>query len=279
MKKLIFLTLLSCGPLSALPIGSPSEASLTPAGMVFPGLGDNRCDPCLDWCNGISFRFGFYGDYVFNRHLEIDQNNFDDKIDQASLFTNAGYVALNVWDGLDFFATFGTSTFTVEGNTQAFGKLGNGRLRIEMSPEFSWSFGVRATIWEWGCTSAGVEGQYFCTKPHVRQVTENCETSIYPNSWVRCLYEEWQVGVGISHKINQFVPYLGVKCSHARIDFGDAELDFGIWKPAVLYDLESGKDWGFAVGLTYLSCGWGTVTVEGRFADEKAVYVNGQLRF
>lgn len=284
MKKLFttLLTVLACGSAYALPVGNPSDASLLCDGLIWEGHCGDPCDPCLTWCDAFSLRVGFYGDYVFNRHLEIDRNEDDSDIEHAELYTNAGFVAANFWDRLDVFAAFGATNLLINTNASAFGGTNGSRIEIETESDFSWSVGARGTIWECGCTSLGIEGQYFFTRPDVKRVTIGSTTSVYPDHIINAKYREWQIGVGISHRINIFVPYVAVKWSRAQYSFDDARPDTSTGTPFTnveLYDTHNKKDWGYAVGVSVVDCEKASLTVEGRFGDEKALYVNGQIRF
>lgn len=284
MKKLIMtmLTVLACGATYALPVGNPSDASLLCDGLIWEGHCGDPCDPCLSWCEAISMRFGFYGDYVFNRHLELEDNGGGD-IEQTQIFTNAGYLALNIWDRLDVFATLGATNLKFNTNLADFTGIPvsrDNRLDLETSTNFSWSVGARATLWECGCTTLGLEGQYFRSNMDVRRLTARATSSAYPDNNVQALLQEWQVGLGISHRINMFVPYVAVKYSRARLGFDNAVVittDFS--DTITLRDQRSKKHWGYAVGVSLVDCEKASLTVEGRFGDEKALYVNGQIRF
>jgi major outer membrane protein len=275
MKKSFFtlLTVLACSAAQALPVGNPSDASLLCDGLIWEGHCGDPNDPCLTWCDAFSLRVGFYGDYVFNRHLRLDTNEFNKSIEHARLSTNAGFIAANFWDRFDLFTSLGATRLCLESNSFAFGGPSGSRTTVESSTDFSWSLGLRGTIWECGCTSLGAEAQYFSTCPHINRVTFAELISVYPSN-VDAKYREWQVGVGISHRINIFVPYIAVKWSRAKVDYDNAT--FGI---ATLLDQRSKKDWGYAVGVSLVDCEKASLTVEGRFADETALYVNGQLRF
>ncbi len=87
MKKIIFtiLTILSCGGAYALPVGNPSDASLLYDGLIWEGHCADMCDPCVTWCDAFSVRIGFYGDYVFNRHMQVDTIE-----DQSDIETRLG---------------------------------------------------------------------------------------------------------------------------------------------------------------------------------------------
>lgn len=276
MKKLFVavLAILASGAAYALPVGNPSEASLLSDGIFFEGNCGDPCDPCISWCDSFSLRLGFYGDYVFNRHMEVRSDGPD--IEDVEIFTNAAYFALNFWNRFDVFATVGSTNFELDTNASAFGGTNGARFELESdSACASWSVGGRATLWECGCTSLGLEGQYFRANPDVKRITTASALSAYPEYSAR--YHEWQVGLGVSHRINIFVPYVAVKWSRARWDLGGET--FVLSGTNVTQDLENKKSWGYAVGVSLIDCEKAALTVEGRFADEKAVYVNGQIRF
>ena len=47
----------------------------------------------------------------------------------------------------------------------------------------------------------------------------------------------------------------------------------------ILYDVHSKKPWGCAVGVSIVGNNKVSFTLEGRFSDELAAYLNGQVRF
>lgn len=280
MKKLAAtaLMILSCGAAYALPLGNPSEASLLCDGIFFEGPCYDFCESGVGWCDAFSFRLGYYGDFVFDRHLEVDEHHRGDSIEDTEIFTNAGYVAANFWDRFDLFATLGVTNFHIESNAFTFGGPNGDRFKLESETDFSWSLGARVTVWECGCTSFGAEAQYFYTKPHITRVTIAESDSIYPDNNIHFKYREWQFGVGISHRIWNFVPYAGVKVSGVKIDFGDARLAFNALD-IFLHDLENRFSAGYVIGVSFVDRERIALTAEVRFPDEKALYANGQIRF
>ncbi|NGX54840.1 MAG: Major outer membrane porin [Chlamydiae bacterium] len=289
MKRLIALglTLLTCGAAYALPLGNPSEASLMCDGLFCEGRCADFCDPCVDWCDALSFRMGFYGDYVFNRHMEIDNNhNKGNDIEHFEIYTNAGYLAFNAWDRIDIFATLGASNIRLETNSVSLAGYGSGaiagdRFVLETETHFSWSVGARGTLYECGCCSFGIEGQYFYTKPDITRMTSRAIDSVYPDN-LDMKYHEWQVGIGISYRIWNLVPYFGAKWSGAHAEMGDAVVVVSSVTPVfntLLSDLENRFNGGYVLGVSLVDCEKASLTVEARFPDEKAVYVNGQFRF
>ncbi len=283
MKKLFvtMLSILACGAAYALPVGNPADASLLTDGLVWEGFCGDPCDSCLNWCDTFSVRAGFYGDYVFNRHLHVETGHDDEgnNIEHSKLSTNAGYLALNIWDRFDIFTALGTSNFCMDTNARTLGGPSGERFALESNSSFSWSVGGRATLWECACTTLGLEGQYFRFNPEVKRATLAATNSIYPDESTHFRYHEWQVGLGLAHRINIFVPYVAVKWSQARVNFHDTTLAFTADVRDTLNKLENRKDWGVATGVSLIDCEKASLTVEGRWIDEKALYISGQIRF
>nr|CAD29328.1 major outer membrane protein [Chlamydia pecorum] len=222
MKKLLKSAFLSAAffagnaSLHALPVGNPAEPSLLIDGTIWEGMSGDPCDPCATWCDAISLRVGFYGDYVFDRVLKTDvskmflmgtaptsPNNAADSsttaeranpaygkhMHDAEWFTNAGYIALNIWDRFDVFCTLGATSGYFKGNSSSFNLIGligisgsslegkypnanisNGVVELYTDTTFSWSVGARGALWECGCATLGAEFQYAQSKPRVQEL-------------------------------------------------------------------------------------------------------------
>lgn len=289
MKK-VFVTLLTLiSPLSlyALPVGNPWDASLLTTGVICEGHCAEFCDPNVSWCDAWSLRVGFYGDYVFNRHMEVDRNDDDSSISKVELYTNAAYLALNFYDRFDIFATLGTTNIQLRPQSSAFGDtFRNTPALVATETDFSWSLGVRATLWECGCLGIGAEAQYFETHPKLNFYTDDfLNEPEYFHEGDRLIYQEWQIGFGVAYRVNiscsatALVPYAAVKWGRALIDMDDVRVRVSQELPVTLFDLETEREWGYAIGLTLVGCDKAGVTVEGRWASEKAVHVNAQFRY
>ncbi|MCH9625073.1 MAG: Major outer membrane porin [Chlamydiales bacterium] len=282
MKKSFatLLTLLSCSAAHALPLGNPADASLLCDGLFIEGHCYDFCEPDISWCDAYSVRLGYYGDFVFNRHLEVNEHHQHDDIEKTEMYTNAGYIALNLFDRIDLFSTVGASYLWIDTNESAFGGTAGQRLVLETDTSFSWSIGARYTILECGCTLFGVEAQYFSACPSVTRVTLAEESSVYPSSNVVLKYHEWQVGVGLSHRIWNLVPYIGIKASGVCANFNNALVSVPTApNPLELRDLNNQRYAGYAFGVSLVDCERMSLTVEARFPDEKALYASGQVRF
>lgn len=288
MKNLLisFITLLTSVSMYALPIGNPWEASLLCDGVFCEGTcGIDLCDPCVTWYDAWSVRVGFYGDYVYNHHMEVDSNIFQGTIRSTEIYTNAAYLALNFFNRVDIFTTLGKTKLFIMTPGRTFGdNRFNLNTFLDTESYFSWSLGGRGTLWECGCLGVGLEAQYFQTRPNMNSFRVSGEDTVYFRNGDRLKYREWQVGLGAAYRINitycstALVPYVGVKFNHAEIDMDELMLKTD-GTTYTFRDIESERDWGWAVGLTLVGCNKISVTVEGRYANEKAVYVNSQLHF
>lgn len=270
VKKIVlpFLLFFSFGPLFALPLGNPSEAHLFPS----------DCEAAKA-CRCCVFSVGFYGDYVFNRHLKTVTGRH---IDYSQMFTNAAYLAFSFRERFILFTALGETKFKFNTSLGPF-NAGNPhpRFDFESRAAFSWSLGGRATVYEWKCFSFGLGGQYFACSPPAKILFARANVDAYPDEDSSRDYSEWQLNATLSYRYNAFfVPYVGLKYTRVFWEFHNQT--FLITDTlATIPNVKSAKHFGYAIGLTLapFSCKNIAVTAEGRFGDETAVYINGQLRY
>lgn len=291
MKKLTatLLYLLTCGAVYSLPIGNPSEPGLFTRGVWWDGSECNLGTSCFCWLDAWSLRFGYYGDFVFNRHLKINGQGLGKghSVRKTEIDTNAGYLVLNYCDFIEAFATVGATNITLETNEVSWVINGSSNGRLCTDTHFSWSVGARALLFSWNCFNIGLEGQYFRTTPEPTTYISGFLGFINYFNHQRTTYQEWQVGTGISYEISthcpdlSIVPYVGVKWSECRWDTRNFQFirEGSTSELFTIFKLKNSKRWGYAVGTTFTLCDIIGATVEGRWGDEKAVYVNGEFRF
>ncbi len=253
----------------ALPVGNPGEASLF----------HNKTRVCA--LPFASYGIGFYGDYVFNRHMRTNPGK---NVDWTKIFTNAGYLVLNFKERVDLFATLGTTRISLNTSLISFNNAGDTALfELESGTAFSWSVGGRATLWCYKRVSLGIEGQYFSTKPNIKRAYIAAGASAYFDNSLITHYREWQTGLGISYRCNPFfIPYVAVKYSDARWKLANGKnIIVESNTNTFFFNMHSHVPLGYVIGLTFYpkACDSVAVTVEARFSDEKALYVNGQMRF
>ena len=274
MKKIFLLAIifLNLGRVCALPVGNPSEARI----FSDKPLG---CDQFVFSSDAVVWCIGYYGDYVFNRNLETDTHK---KIDYSQMHTNAGYLALNCWDIFEVFTTLGVTKFRFNTSLKPFnGGNPSPRFEFESSTAFSWSVGARGVLFEYKSLSLGVEGQYFSTWPSAKRLFVRANVDAYPDESSQRKFSEWQVGAGISYRYSfYFVPYIAIKYADVFWEFDNQTFSL-TGTLATIPNLRNRKRVGYAIGATFAPfvCQKIAVTVEGRFSDETAVYVNGHIYF
>jgi major outer membrane protein len=210
----------------------------------------------------------------------------DKAIRRTEVFTNAAYLVLNLWDRLDLTTTLGaTSIYFVSPDhtfSSIFDPLFNNTTDLMTNTSFSYSSGVRFTLWECGCFALGAEGQYFYTRPKINYTHSNDFSVRYAGKGQHLKYYDWQIGLGSAYRIDiiqrstAFIPYVGVRWNRARINPGDVRV---VLPSDIFLNQREQRQWGYAVGATFLGCNKISVTAEGRFANENAFYVNSQFRF
>lgn len=274
MKKLTagILTLVSSGMLFALPTGNPAQPALICREVLWEFL-DCFCHGYRPFHGCVSAHVGLWGDYVFNNHMEAHRDTGSD-IERTSTFTNAGYLGLNLFNRMELYATFGATSISLSTNAAAFNGTDGQRFTLETTTDFSWSVGFSTVIWECDCTTFGFDVQYFTTHPDVRRVSIADTNSVYPGSHFDAKYWEWQMSVGVAHQIGCLTPYFAARGGRASINFDRARTaDFE------LVPLASKFNGGYTLGVTWAFCQAATITVEGRWPDQKALHVNGMLHW
>lgn len=273
----------------ALPLGNPLEPSLLTktvfSGYVFPPLNDPRL------CDVWGLKIGYYGDFVWNRHMEIHTSDTRprSKIREIQLETDAALIALNFWNRVDLFCALGGTEIFLISPGGAFNPATDAdsrrRVTITTNTDFAWSCGLRATLWERRCFGLGAEVQYAHARPHLFSLRVDDFLPFDIRSSGHIDYHEWQAGVGAAYKIRipgrcvSLVPYTGIKWAHAVMKVRHPVIAL---TPTTTYSLshfENAKDFGGAVGISMIGCSRASLSVEGRFCDENAIHIDFHFRF
>lgn len=300
MKKWIstLLFLLAKATIYSLPIGNPTDALLysegiwrtcTPCYYEEGGLVGASTQGCFRWTDICALRFGYYGDFVFNRNMRIDGKGLDQAhiIRSTEINTNAAVLTLNLWQAIDLYGTVGVSDFRIETNEKSWILIGQTNGVMTTDSHLSWSVGGRGVLWSWRCFNLGFEGQYFQSKPLFRRyISEFLGFITQFNKNNQVTYHEWQVGGTLSYILQTpcphvtLVPYIGGKYARSLLVTHNFTFqETGNPVTFTIFNLRSHKRGGFAVGSSLIVRDRVGVTVEGRFGDEKAIFVNGQVSF
>lgn len=291
MKKLFLavLVFLTNGLVQALPVGNPADPSLYDP----QGLATNWYNCISPWeLESFAWRIGFYGDYVFDRHLKAGTNlnqvtanaTGAGDIRRTRIVTNSGVINLNILDQFDIFGTFGTTRISILTEATALGLNNTSQFAyVDFGTEMSYSVGGRAIVWQHNGFYVGFEGQYFSTSPKWLSTTgQELGFPSFLNHSNRSGYKEWQAACAASYVFCNSAnfcmsPYTALTFS--GVDWGFAHVlrvrDISFASP----DIEQQKTLGWLIGMTLLMNDLVGVSAEAHFANEKALSVIGQISF
>lgn len=310
MKKLTlaFLMVVAGGSLFALPTFNPMGPALLKEGFFFD-CGEERdcCQPVpeMDWCDFTNWcdkdlaemfgiRLGYYGNFVFDRKLEVDDSqapeaNKGATVHQTSLNTNSAFLGVSMMDRFELFTTLGASRAYLRAVGAVFGPDVDTNVEHELwtDSDFAWSIGGTAILWSCDCIAVGFNGQYFKTTPSISKLVSN-EDDDFSVDMVKghdFKYSEWQVSLGASWWVHLsstgdtgLVPYFSLKYAQAKAESNRYES--GVKANITnIWNLESSQGFGYVLGATLVGGNRTNITVEGSWLNEKAVHVNGQIRF
>lgn len=279
-------------PLFALQIVNPADSVMYTNGLCTDSCSDSEC-----WWDDFSLRFGFYGDYVFDRHLQVNDYlltaadspfvlSSGGDIYRTQLYTNAGMVLLNFCDWIEAYATFGVSRMELNLPNNLFG-IDDGMIILESSSHVSYSVGAAAPIWQSGNFTLGVQAQYFYFYPNMELLHTIIGGIIVRSNDNRAKYVEYQGALAASYTFEN-------EAHHAIIPFAAIQfsgVSFNLSKVDNMLLADQGgltvsfprvhqqRVVGWTIGTSMMLNNAIGVTAEARFANEKALGINGQFRF
>lgn len=152
-------------------------------------------------------------------------------------------------------------------------------LKYETETAFAWGLGATVLLKEFdNGIRVGIDGRYRQAEPDIDKAILN-GVSYSPGDFgvsnSSAEYSEWQVALGISKELGQFVPYGGIK-------YNDVETSVKATISGTTYktdDTNSDGVFGIFVGCDFVPTENFSIGVEGRFIDETAFTVSSTLRF
>jgi hypothetical protein len=165
---------------------------------------------------------------------------------------------------------------------QKFTELGTS-WKLETKHDFVWSIGGTAMLYETkagemgdGIFRIGVDGRYRKIDLDLDKLTVGGTTYKLSDFGVSgdCDMKEWQVALGLSYQIQQFIPYVGVKYSDLR-----GKLALKTPTDEASGKFRADKKVGFFVGGDLAINDTVSANIEGRFIDETAMSFGLLCRF
>jgi hypothetical protein len=171
----------------------------------------------------------------------------------------------------------GRLSYGLTENVEIYGRLGGASFDIvddvdvnateqtfEGSGEFAWGGGIAGILYDAGTWNIAGNANYLAHSSHTGTITPAGTT----NNDID--FSEWNLGLQIQGKYDQFLPYLGVK-------YSDATIEYNRLGGAAVADEESDNNVGVYVGAGIdLAPQW-SAYIEGRFVDETSF--GGGIRY
>lgn len=222
--------------------------------------------------------------------------------------------------------TFSKTAIT-PGSTPLNDAVNNGSIKIRTDSDFAWSSGTKLAIIKSDYFTIAASFQYGSCNPNINHIDVYSDVTNFtiedplgyestvlnngilvdtlttpPTRRARIKSKEWQGSLGLSSRLNDFIPYIAFKLSGVNLDGKELvipkpvsavnlnsfsaltsnanTLDSGGFHSVCLKlnKLKSRKHYGLAFGATFIEDDRISVTVEGRLIDENALFINALFR-
>lgn len=256
MKAIFFLFFLLLSPLYALYNGNPSA----------PNLIDEPLFSCEE--DLFILKAGYQGDFVLNRKLQAD-HGATGRMDEAQLSMNQGVLTLNMQDRFELYGSVGAMNAFLS----HYSRHDYQRREYQTHDNLAWGAGARFVIVPFEHIDLGIEGGYQKARNHLSWITLD---GVPIESRGLFLYQEWQVGIGLSYHVDFFTPYLAVKYSNVNAKFTHLGSNLLIGNG---FKMHSREHYGLALGCTLSNGRIFDLTAEVRLFDEQAATLAGNIKF
>lgn len=256
-------------------------AAIIPSSAIFAAPVGNTSAPQLiedgffisrdSW---IDVRAGYEGDFVTNARMNQEDEG-SGRVDCYKQNTNSGTITLNILDRIDIFGVFGTSFTRADWR---FTDMSDSihRIEIETNDDFLWAVGGRGILFEWGCTCLGLGGRYSTATYKPEWLTADGANVAISGEHLR--WNEWQVNLDISYKIDLFTPYIGAKYSSVRAVVGNFPVAIASNGSGINH-FKNNNPVGLVLGCSLSNGKYFMLNLEARLVDEEAITVSGDIRF
>ncbi len=153
----------------------------------------------------LSIKAGYQGDIVFERTMKMT-TGCDDCHQGISSFEstmNSGTFSMGFMDRVELYGLIGSYQLDMGQNP-----LSNTHIHYKTDRALGYQGGVRAIVAYWGETKMGVDAKYFVAFPDIHSI--HLHGSSVETRGAEIRDQQWQLGIGISHKISFFIPYIGI---------------------------------------------------------------------
>ena len=246
-------------PLHALYNGNPSDPMLPENGFLIPE----------DAWFGV--KTGYEWDRVFDKSLRVAKGGVKKNLDDFDFTANSGILTLGFGDRVEAYGGLGVSNASFSDH-----QISNTKISYHTQTQLSWSTGGRAILAFWSETFLGIFAGYLQFYPHLDSIKVNKES--FQTEGAKMHYREWQVGVGVSHKIKFFVPYAGVQYTDVRAKVAHLNSLVSFF-PKKYFLIKNQKEVGLYFGCSIAPEKLFSLNLEARVINETAVTASADIRF
>jgi len=262
-NSLLCLCAIIINILPAAPVNNPASPGYIQEGCFFsPGF----------W---MSCRAGYEGEFISNARLKQKEGN-EKRIDRFELDAHSGLVVINFMNRFDLFTTLGEASSCA--NWRVVFPVGiTTRIEMETKYDFKWGVGAKAIFFEWGNASLSLGGRYTHLDAPLLSLSADGAAVSTGESTMR--FETWQIDLGLSYKIDIFIPYFGVKYSDDKSSVSAVPNTVLSNNGDMDISMKNRKNVGVFLGCGLTTSKIFALNIEARLIDEEAFSIVGEFRF
>lgn len=221
---------------------------------------------------GLDTEYIFGKDWKFKSATLLPANQTIKDIETEKGYYAGMKAAYGLLDNLDIYVRAGASDYRVK--SQIFtGSTAGDKLKFDTDTDFAYGFGLKGTYnlneWLLGC-----DLQYRRSKHEAEAKNTPVSGAESSTTYKSFVIQEWHVAPYIARKLGDFVPYLGVRYSDAKLDIERPASS--VWGEI---KAEADNNVGVFLGTDYkLGESW-KLNLEGRFIDETAMSFAATYKF
>ena len=202
MRRLyLSLLLLSTQSAFALYNGNPSAPMMPESGLFISKE---------EW---FGVKVGYICDYVYDQSLRVEGPQIDHghkKNKNYYCLSQFGVITANFNDRVEIFGNLGVLSSEIVQDLHSDTKISYRTLN-----HFAWGVGGRAILAYWGNLQLAANASYVESNPNLSALKVNSNS--YSVKGAGLDYNQWQVGIGASYRINWFIPYIGFNYTNFRM--------------------------------------------------------------
>ncbi|MFA6119628.1 MAG: hypothetical protein WCT85_04925 [Parachlamydiales bacterium] len=220
----------------------------------------------------INFRVGYEGDFISDARLYNALQK--GKIDNFKKDINSGTLTLNFQNRMDVFGVVGEGRIRSDWRFENLNAVS--RLQLESNYRLYWAAGAKVILFQWCNTALSTGGRYTFMKPSISYITIDGIPQDKGNSRIKS--KDWQIDLGLAHRIDLFIPFIGVKYLNAKERVYDSPVVISADNQNYV-NMKNKDRFGIYAGCSLSNSKYFMLTVEARFIDEEAISVSGDLKF